>query len=1219
MSSEQNTKHLSKTYQKKTDREHILDAPDTYIGSIEEDVTTNWIYDPETEKMIYKEYTWIPGLYKCFDEGVVNARDHFIRMQQKILEEQDKKTKGDKTTTHHPVKSIDVGINKETGMITIINDGNGIDVVKHPEYDIWIPEMIFGHLRTSTNYKKNEKKIVGGKNGFGFKLVLIYSTWGKIETIDHTRGLKYVQEFENNLSVIGKPKITKCKGKPYTKVSWIPDYKRFGIENMTADMYNLIQKRTYDISAVTDKSVKVLFNSSPCPIKTFEQYVNMYVGNKSETKRIYEKSHERWEYAVCLSPLGEFTQVSFVNGIYTSKGGKHVDYILGQITRKLVDYIEKKKKVKVKASTIKEQLMLFVNCVVENPAFDSQTKDFLNTSSAKFGSACKVSDAFIEKIAKLGVMNQAVSINDIKEMKEVQKTDGKKSSKIRGIPKLVDANNAGTNKSMDCMLILCEGDSAKAGIVSGLTTEDRNTIGIYPLKGKIKNVRQLSIKKIFENVEASEIRQIMGLEVNKKYNSLEDVKKNLRYGKIIFMTDQDLDGSHIKGLCVNLFDHLWPELVKINDFFGFMNTPILKAKKGSNEMVFYNEQEYEKYKTTNSLQGWKIKYYKGLATSTSKEFKEYMKHRKIISFGNVDKECHEAIDMAFNNSRADDRKDWLRAYDKDRTLDTNQTQIKLSDFVNKELIHFSKYDCDRNIPNLVDGLKTSLRKILYCVFKRKLVNEIKVAQLGGYVSENSGYHHGEESLMKAIVGMAQTFVGSNNINLLKPNGQFGTRLQGGKDSGSPRYIFTEMSKITPYIYRQEDSPILTYLQDDGTKVEPEFYVPIIPMILVNGTTGIGTGFSTDIMSYNPNQIIEYIQRRLEQKDTTDVSIEPYYEGFKGDVIALNSHKYLFKGKYVLEGNDTIRITELPVGMWTDKYKEILEKIISLDDKKNSKQGDGDDKKSKSTKKTYSIIKSYKEFNTDVEVNFLIKLKPGIYEKYTNTQADEHINKLEKELHLTTTMTSTNMHLFNENQKLVKYDNVKDIIDAYMEIRMKYYTMRKEYQLERLERDVMLLTNKARFIQMQCDDELDLRRKKKDEVLKMLKKHEFDTLDGDEEYKYLRNMPIDSVIEENVVKLLSDRDEKMKEHETLKNKTNEMIWLEELKELRENYQKHIKLLEEENEQKKEEEKKKPSANKKKTTIKKNIKVKKTGTTKSTKSTKTKKTIKVTGKIVFDEGE
>ena len=327
---------LATTYQKKTDIEHIKDAPDTYIGAVEKDKTINWCF--EAGKITHKEYEWVPGLYKCFDEGIVNCRDHVVRLEQKLA-------KGDPDVV--PVSLIDVSIDKETGVITMMNDGNGIDVEMHPEHNLWIPEMIFGHLRTSTNYKKDERKIVGGKNGFGFKLVLIYSLWGKIETVDHKRGLKYTQEFKDNLGTILPPKIRKCaKAKPYTKVSWLPDYKRFGIERLTDDIFNLFRKRTYDIAAVTDKKVKVRFNQELIPVRSFEQYISLYVGAKSETKRVYEQYSQRWEYAVCLSPHDEFTNVAFVNGIYTSKGGRHVDYILNQIVRGVSAYIEKKKKIK---------------------------------------------------------------------------------------------------------------------------------------------------------------------------------------------------------------------------------------------------------------------------------------------------------------------------------------------------------------------------------------------------------------------------------------------------------------------------------------------------------------------------------------------------------------------------------------------------------------------------------------------------------------------------------------------------------------------------------------------------------------------------------------------------------------------------------------------------------------------------------------------------------
>ena len=372
------------------------------------------------------------------------------------------------------------------------------------------------------------------------------------------------------------------------------------------------------------------------------------------------------------------------------------------------------------------------------------------------------------------------------------------------------------------------------------------------------------------------------LESGKEYTPASALSK-LRYGKVLFMTDQDLDGSHIKGLGINLFDSEWETLLSIPEFIGFMNTPILKARKGSQETVFYNEGEYETWKETNDTKGWKIKYYKGLGTSTSKEFKEYFVHKKVVRFTSTGEGSRDAIDMVFNKKRSNDRKEWLSSYDRELYLDTNHKEVTYEQFIGREMIHFSKYDCDRSIPNLMDGLKTSLRKILFTAFKRKLTHEIKVAQFSGSVSEISCYHHGEQSLNGAIVGMAQDFVGSNNINLLEPKGQFGTRLQGGEDSASERYIFTQLSKVTRRIFPEADDCVLTYLDDDGTPVEPIHYTPIIPMILVNGSKGIGTGFSTDIMCHSPLSVITYVTAAISGKDTSNLTIPPYYEGFKGKI------------------------------------------------------------------------------------------------------------------------------------------------------------------------------------------------------------------------------------------------------------------------------------------------------------------------------------------------
>ena len=1135
MSASKENQNLSDKYQQKTDKQHILDNPDTYIGSVEKVDSDVWLLNDDDSKIIEKNISYIPGLFKLFDEGIVNCRDHVVRMAQAVANGQENAL---------PVTNIDISIDPD-GTITMTNDGNGIDVAEHPEYKIWIPELIFGHLRTSTNYNKEEKKIVGGKNGFGFKLVLIWSTYGSIETVDHVRGLKYRQEFKNNLDEICKPSITKCKTKPYTKITFKPDYNRLGITGLTPDLIALLKKRVYDVGAVTDKNLKVKYNSALVPVKNFQQYIDLYIGDKNASPRVYEDAGERWEYAVALTPTNEFIQISFVNGIHTAKGGKHVEYILNQITRKLVEFIEKKKKVKVNPNSIKEQIMLFIRCDIENPAFDSQTKDFMNTPSSKFGSKCDVSDKFIEKVAKMGVMDAACAITEVKENKAAKKTDGVKSKTIRGIPKLTDANWAGTDKSCDATIIFCEGDSAKAGIISGLSSEDRNTIGVYPMKGKIMNVRGESVKRVAENKEIAEIKKILGLETGKEYKNMEDVSKSLRYSRVLFMTDQDLDGSHIKGLGINLFQTEWPSLAEIPGFIGFMNTPILKARKGTQELMFYNEGEYEAWKQANNTKGWNVKYYKGLGTSTGKEFKEYFQHKKFVGFEHNGKTSDDAIDMVFNKKRADDRKDWLEEYDRESYLNTTHKNVSYEDFINKELIHFSKYDCDRSIPNLMDGLKISQRKIIYAAFKKNLSTEIKVAQFSGYVSEHSCYHHGEASLNQAIKGMAQNFVGANNINLLFPSGQFGTRIQGGDDAASERYIFTRLEKITRTIFPTADDNILKYLNDDGTPVEPLFYAPIIPMILVNGSKGIGTGFSTDIMSYNPLQIIEYLNCKIGSKMGSKLQIVydedflPYYEGFQGKIEKISESKFLIKGKYEKVGSDKVRVTELPVGLWTETFKEHLEYLIEP----------GQDKDGK---KINAFIKDYDDMSRDTIIDFTVTFPKGKIEELESSVVEYNCNGLEKLLKLYTTNTNTNMHLFDANDKLKKYNKIEEIIDDYFETRLKMYEVRKEYVINSLERELLLLSNKAKYIKENLDGTIDLRKKKKEQVIQMLQEKGYDTIDDDNEYRYLVKLPMDSVTEENVEKIFNERCNKEAELEITKKKAPAQIWSEELAVLKGEY-------------------------------------------------------------------
>ena len=1158
-------KNVEEKYKKYELLEHILALPDTYIGSIEPQKITSYVFDETSKKMEIAELMYNPGLLKCFDEVIVNAIDHSMRLK---AEEE----KGKENIKH--VKNIKVTIDKTSGSISIFNDGNGVDIKKHSTYgDLWIPELIFGELLTSTNYDKGEEKIWGGKNGYGSKLTNIFSKEFTIETIDHYTNKIYSQTFRNNMTERDKPTVKASSKAPYTQITFTPDYERFGIKNITDDIYKLFHRRVIDACATTNKDVSVSFNGEKISIKDFEKYCELFL-DKKEQPLIYEACGERWEIGASISSSGSFEYLSFVNGINTIKGGKHIEYITNMITKNLVDMTLNKKKKAVKTQHIKDNLIIFVKALIVNPSFDSQSKETLTTPVAKFGSKCELSEKFYEKLFKSGIIDKALSITEFYDKKKLVKTDGKKISRII-VPKLDDANLAGTKNSAECTIILTEGDSAKTMATAGLSVIGRDRYGVFPLRGKILNVKDATMQKISDNNEIAAIKKILGLEQNKKYKDISE----LRYGSIMIMTDQDHDGSHIKGLIFNIFQSMWHELYEIPGFLTSMLTPIIKATNNKKEVIeFYNMSDYEKWsETINAKNGsWKIKYYKGLGTSDDNEAKEYFKNMKKVTYM-YDDNADEVIDLAFNKKRADDRKLWLQNYDKDNVLDYSKLNVDYKSFVDKDLIHFSNRDLQRSINHLCDGLKESTRKIIYACFKKKLyTNEIKVAQLSGYVSEVSAYHHGENSLQQAIVGMAQIFVGTNNINLLCPNGQFGSRCQGGQDASSARYIFTMLSKLTRLIFKEEDNFILNYQNDDGQQIEPEFYVPIIPMILVNGGIGIGTGYSTNIPQYNPNDIISICKIICNAIKLTDISINsledieninetikileineitPYYLGFKGSIVKAEKNSYISRGIYKWIDDSTVEISELPIGSWTEDYKEFLENMIT-NNLNNLKYIENH--------YTSKNVKFVLHFNTNVRQSI-----EGNFDVLFKLQSSKNLS-------------INNIHLFNKDGVIQKYESAIEIIKEWAETRIVKYFERKNYQLKNLEKEAKVLSNKMRFILDVINGTIQIMNKKLSEVTQKLIELKYDpiveeNIDKDEDnlpeenidkdakeinyknYNYLLKLPISQLTYDRKIILEKEFNEINDKLKILRNTNIEDLWLKDLTELEKEWESHKDLI------------------------------------------------------------
>jgi DNA topoisomerase-2 len=1116
---------ICQTYIKMDQREHVLNLPDTYIGSIEKSETELWIYDKNENKIVKKTTSIVPGFYKIFDEILVNAYDQYVR-----------------TGT---VKEIRVEITPD--YISVMNDGDGIDVEIHPEHDVYIPELLFGNLLTSANYHQTNK-ITGGKNGLGSKVTNIFSRRFIVETVDTKRKRYFRQEFSNNMLEKTEPVVEKYTKKSFTKITFYPDYPRFHMDGLDDDIEGLLLKRVYDMAAITDKSVSVYLNEQKIELKDFESYVDLYIGPKTQTKRVHEEMGERWEVVVCDSNDDKMEQVSFVNGIYTWKGGKHVEALATTISTKLAKYVEGKgkKKIQLKPSVIRDNMWIFAKTTIEDPSFDSQTKEYLTTPPAKFGSKFTVSDKFIEKIAKLDIVEKAIRLSEFKDSKILTKTDGKKTNHIRGIPKLDDANWAGTPQSSQCTLILTEGDSAKAFAIAGLSVIGRDKYGVFPLRGKLLNVRDAPDEKVSKNEEIKNLKIILGLQQGKEYETAGD----LRYGSIMILTDADVDGSHIKGLLINLFHNFWPSLLKQDGFIKSMMTPIVKAKKRDDVRVFYTLTEYEAWKASPDSTGYEIKYYKGLGTSTSTEAKEYFKDldkSEIRYLWNEDNAVDISVNLAFNKDKANDRKEWLLNYDRSSIIEKTQKDIPIEDFINKDLIHFSKYDCERSVPCIVDGYKPSQRKVLYGALLRNLKKSIKVAQFAAYVAEKSAYHHGEQSLNECIIGMAQDYVGSNNMNYLEPEGNFGSRLVGGEDHASPRYIFTKMSEFCEMIFHPSDSALLDYMDDDGEQIEPEFYVPVIPNILVNGCKGIGTGFSTTIPSYNPLDIIANLRRKM--RDEMMIEMSPWFRGFIGKIEKVGE-KYVSKGLYRVIDTSRVEIYELPIGMWTDKYKEHLEELMNTD--KDGK------------KKKQQILLKYESQYTESVVKFILH--------FDKTELATMLNKgtFEKDMKLIDSgnTNTSNMHLFNEYGQIKKYDSPAMIIEEFYEIRKRYYVKRKAYLENRLNRELELFSARVRFILAILNDEIILKGKDEEALEAELEtkgypkftkgKLEFDPKSENENpsYDYLTSMPIRSMTQKRLEELMKQLDERKILFENLKKQSIYDLWNADLDELERTYKKHL---------------------------------------------------------------
>lgn len=1087
--------------------QHVLERSGMYIGDSSRREFEEWVLEDNNDIMIKTNLYYSKGLLKIFDEIVSNTQDVFNKHGNEL-------------------KNVIVTIKDDT--ISVFNDGPSIPIEKmDDDPNTYIITAMFGKLLSSSNYTNTDTETIG-TFGIGAKATNIFSTYFQVQTYDFNKKLEFIQTWKNNMSIVSDPIIKKAKYKcSFTLITFKPELKRFETETLDKDIILMFKKRVIDLAAVCN-GIIVKFNGNKFVFKSTLDYLKLY----SKSNIIYEHMSD-YDYGI-IYDIKNGDQISFVNGNLT-KSGIHINNFLLILTKILKDKIEKKKiNTNIKLSNlIKQKILLFINCKVKNAKYNGQIKEeLIGGTLPNF----ELTEKSIRALNKANFISEIIEDVISKENKVILKKTNKKNE-LRSIVKLDEALLAGSKESSKCTLILTEGDSAKTIAICGLKVIGRKYFGVFPLKGKLLNTRNATNRQISANTEIKSLMSILGLDIQKKYNNT----SSLRYGRVMLMTDQDQDGSHIKGLIINFIHSYWPELIHTNFFYEFI-TPIVKATKGKEIIEFFNMNEFNKWNESEKSNNYYIKYYKGLGTSTDKEaesyFKNYDKHTiNFVYKANDDKE----IEKAFSKKLVNQRKEWLQEFmskgqnimSEDAVLynrNNDSKNISYGDFINKELIHFSNADNIRSIPSIMDGFKPGQRKVMHVVFGMSFSgkkNEIKVEQLAGYVSANSAYHHGEDSLKLTIINLANDFVGSNNINFLNPIGQYGSRLQGGKDRSSPRYIYTNLMPIARKIFIKEDEYILNYLIEENQSIEPEYFIPIIPTLLVNGARGIGTGWATKIPCFNPLDIIDYI---LENKK--DFVFEPWYHNFIGQIYKVTDSVFIVTGNINVNIKlKSVIISELPIGLWTENFKKKLLDDDNIDIREYSTKDDA----------IFQII-----FKDSELFNNLLNKTNGFYLYFR----------------IVTKIRTSNLIAFDSRNSLKEYNSPNEIIEEFKIIRLKMYKKRKEYILKKLKNLIISLNNKYRFINQIIKEEIDIFKKTKKVIIDILEKEKYDSnpeeenLNDNNKFDYLIKMTIESFTSEKLEELENKRKEKELEYKTLYDASIEDLWKKELENLKIFYKNNI---------------------------------------------------------------
>lgn len=1138
-----------------SDIQHILAKPGMYIGEVAPVMRAAWLLDVSTMKLVYAGITIPPGLIHIMTEVLSNAADNADASRRM------------------GVSPGSIDINMDNHIIRIRNGGEPIPVVQReknpastevdPHVGMWVPGMIFGVLRTSSNYDEKVLRLGCGTNGVGGKVCNIFSSQFQVQVGDPKNGRLYQGCWEKNMSKKVMEEVTDgYTGESFVEVSWVADLDRFSTPEYDIrggypeEMFGVVAAAAAGISLTA--KIPVTFNGVLLDFRNLRNYLRLFwpeevcngaiihyewpreiltPAEKRQKKvpkillpeilqKCSAKEREKiianpptpecipmCEIAIMDTPDAAVT-LSFVNAQNTIDGGVHVNTALTAFTKEILDEMnaelkkavtrgkkdedEGKKTVpKLTTDDIKPHMSMVLNCRLPDPQYNSQTKTVLTGPAPELN----IEPGVVAKIGRWRLTDRLIAVLESKIDSKLKGAEKGRRTKHLHLDRGEDeANEAGGPRSSDCILYLPEGKSAAGYIKKRIarTPGKKDMSGYLPLRGKLPNASSMHKLRMAANRVFDSLKRMWGLQLDRDYSRPED-RATLRYGFLCMAADADADAQHIIALVLEFLNVSYPSLLRCGAV-GYLRTPVVRVYRGKNIVHrFVSMVEYERWietTTPDQRKGLQIKYYKGLAKHNDPDIADDLNTAPVVVVI-YDVQAAEALDLAFDKKRADDRKEWIARwrgvteFEDVCTITVAQSHElfryqDISQFCRRELVTYMRDSLIRAIPCMFDGLKKSQRQAIYAAivywkYGRGKSGPINISRFGNKAAEMTHYHHGEKSICDTITRLGQGFVGSNNMPYFEADGQIGNRDEGGDDAGSSRYVGVSLAWWIKYVYDEELIKMVPLRKEDDEDVEPEWLPAVVPMHVINGALGIATGYSTYMPPHHPIDVVRWLIARCSDKEPRP--IKPWFRNFKGRVDIFDP-----KTKDVVLAEEDVDDESIPKKSEDEDEEEEKAGDTLNDELAVASELVSAGKRSLRTFGMYDILKKTKDGRFDIKITELpigLWMKPykswltslvaegklkdfhdggdADYPEYTliGFQNDKGANH--RTLRLQRSFGLGNITLIDTEGFPQHFDNVDEMLEMYYLSMIEVFEANRQCQLKDIQDQIYVMSEKLRYI------------------------------------------------------------------------------------------------------------------------------------------------------------